>query len=100
MTAEIPEVVFRFFASDPVGPMLTFDREVSDPPDLLRDPLEEFLASFGPDEVRAVQSDNTFRFFSDQSTAPCVSLSRPTSINVAHCTLGMRGRWVFERRSS
>jgi hypothetical protein len=44
--------------------MLTFDREVSDPRDVLRDPLEDFLASFGQDEVAAVQADEHFRFFS------------------------------------
>src|SRR5687767_12097422 len=64
MTKEIPEVVFRFFASNPAGPMLTFAREASDPQDVLRDWLEEFLASFGSDEVAAVQSDEHFRFFS------------------------------------
>jgi hypothetical protein len=76
---EIPDVIFRFFASHPAGPMLTFDREVSDPQEGLRESLESFITGFGADDVEAVQADSNFRFFAghreDQDRAARVWLA-------------------------
>lgn len=92
MAPEIPDAVFRFFASDPAGPMLTFDREVSDPHDALREPLEAFLASFGADDVAAVQAQTDFHFFSghrpDKDRAARVWLGeRFLATEIARCRL-------------
>jgi hypothetical protein len=63
MVTEIPDAVLGFFAADPAGPMLTFGREVSDPRDALREPLEAFLSGFHTEDVAAAQASREFQFF-------------------------------------
>lgn len=81
MMFQIPREIFDFFAAHPVGPMLSFDLEASDPRDVLREPLETFLSSFSAEEVASVQASKDFQFFAGR---------RPDKDRAARVWLGER----------